>query len=539
MAPLVAEHKFVQFRNKLDRVLRRSTSEKEKQRIRRFHQRAAPRITQKMVDLGGIYIKIGQVLSTVGSGFLDEAYVKALKPLQDGVPPRDYQQIAEIIESSTGQSMDSLFEDFEEQPIGAASIAQAHRAILKGTDEQVIVKVQYPEVARLFEIDFDNLETAVRWLDPGNTELVEALRKRHEHEMDFTREADNLRTVRGNLQRHGVEPSQVRVPIVRNETGICNQDVLVMEYLEGTSLSAAMEQEQNRFARALGQEDAEEMKTVLMERMKEHMERGVGAGSGSLQMMGNGKLLQTFGPTAASIFRAFAGMKERLEDATISLQTAGSRVKHALMGGKGESIQPRKKRKRSRINLGRAIKTLVHVHGLQMIKDGVFNLDCHPGNVLVLPDGRLGLLDYGMVGRLNDEDRMKIAKTVVALSRKDKTEVARIYTEAGYQASWKEGNVTDPNILHRFASFHFDRIDLSNIALKSPQDGSVRHVGVMEILRTTRERSIPFWIDDGRRLGGLLIGTASQAARPISLAKEWRPIAAQVTRKQQAAAKSK
>ena len=169
MAPLVAEHKWVQLRNKLDRVVFHRTEAQTQERIRQFHQRAAPRITQKMVDLGGIYIKIGQVLSTVGSGFLDEAYVKALKPLQDGVPPRDYQQISQIIESSTGQRMENLFEEFEETPIGAASIAQAHRAILKDTNEQVIVKVQYPEVARLFEIDFDNLETAVRWLDPSNT----------------------------------------------------------------------------------------------------------------------------------------------------------------------------------------------------------------------------------------------------------------------------------------------------------------------------------------------------------------------------------
>lgn len=539
MLPLVAEHKFVKFRNKLDRVvLHRSmdTTVRQQERIKRFHQRAAPRVTQKMVELGGIYIKIGQVLSTVGSGFLPEAYVQALKPLQDGVPPRDYDQIAEIIESSTGKTMDSLFEHFEERPVGAASIAQAHRAVLKDSSEQVIVKVQYPEVSRLFEIDFNNLDTVVRWLDPSNTELVAALRKRHENEMDFTREADNLRTVRGNLQRHGVEPARVRVPIVRNETGICNQDVLVMEYLEGTSLSAAMEHEQNRFAKAMGKEDAEEMKAVLMKRMKEHMERGGGAGSGTLQMMGGGSmLLQSVGPLAARLFRVFAGMREHVEDAALSLQTTGSRVRYALSGSNVHQTQiARRKRTRSRVNLGRAIKTLVQVHGLQMIKDGVFNLDCHPGNVLILPDGRLGLLDYGMVGRMEEEDRMKLAETVVALSRKDKEEVARIYTDAGYRASWKEGNVTDANILHRFASFHFDRIDLSDIPLISPKDGKERrNVPVVEILRTTRERSIPFWIEDGRRLGGLLIGTASQAARPISLANEWKQIAAQVTRNKQ------
>jgi predicted unusual protein kinase regulating ubiquinone biosynthesis (AarF/ABC1/UbiB family) len=532
VGPLVAEHKFVQFRNRLDRFLRRSSREKEALRIRRFHQRAAPRITKKMVDLGGIYIKIGQVLSTVGSGFLDEAYVKALKPLQDGVPPRDYQQISNIIESSTGQSMDTLFEQFEKAPVGAASIAQAHRAVLKDSHEQVIVKVQYPEVARLFEIDFDNLETVVRWLDPSNMELVDALRKRHQNEMDFTQEANNLRIIRRNLQRHGVEPSRVRVPIVKNETGICNENVLVMEYLEGQSLSSAMEQEQNRYARALGKEDAEELKSVLMERMKEHMEHGGGAGSGSLKMMEGGtRLLQTFGPTGVRLFRAFAGIKESLEDVAVSCRVAGAKIRNSLTRREIDAAHvTSKRRQRSHVNLGRAIKTLVHVHGLQMIKDGVFNLDSHPGNVLILPDGTLGLLDFGMVGRLDEDDRLNVAKTIVALSRRDKEEVARLYTDAGYRASWKEGNVTDPDILYRFASFHFDRIDLSDVSLKD--DGGTRKVGIMEILRTTRERAIPFWIEDGRRLGGLLIGTASQAARPISLANEWRSIAEQVARKQ-------
>lgn len=531
MAPTVLEYKLLQLRNKLDQIFSKTSCQKRQdERIQQFHMRTAPRITNKMVELGGIYIKLGQVLSTVGSGFLDESYVQALRPLQDGVPPRDYTQISSIIESSTGKSMEDLFQDFEEHPIGAASIAQAHRAVLKNTNEQVVVKVQYPQVARLFEIDFDNLETAVKWLDPANVELVQALRKRHELEMDFTREANNLVTVRNNLQRHGVEPSRVRIPIVKNETGICNENVLVMEYLEGTSLSTAMEQEQHRYAKALGKENADEVRTILMKRMKEHMERGGGAGSGSLQAMNdmNTQLLQAVGPFAARLFRVYAGLRERVEIATYSLR-------HGFVGGESNetSVSKRKSQTKSRINLGRAIKTLVHVHGLQMIKDGVFNLDCHPGNVLVLPDGRLGLLDYGMVGRLDEEDRMNIAKTVVALSRKDKEEVARIYTDAGYRASWKEGNVTDANIIHRFASFHFDRIDLSNIQLKSEsENGKAKSVGVMDILRTTRERSIPFWIEDGRRLGGLLMGTASQAARPISLANEWRQIATQVIRNQ-------
>jgi predicted unusual protein kinase regulating ubiquinone biosynthesis (AarF/ABC1/UbiB family) len=123
-----------------------------------------------------------------------------------------------------------------------------------------------------------------------------------------------------------------------------------------------------------------------------------------------------------------------------------------LVGGDARTsttfASTRTRAKKSLVNLGQAIKTLVHVHGLQMIKDRVFNLDCHGGNVLILPDKCLGLLDYGMVGHLEDEEQMNVAnKTIVYLSQKDKVQVAQIYTDSGYQASWKEGNVPDTNII--------------------------------------------------------------------------------------------
>ena len=50
--------------------------------------------------------------------------------------------------------------------------------------------------------------------------------------------------------------------------------------------------------------------------------------------------------------------------------------------------------------MGRVVRELVHIHGCQLLLDGVYNADPHPGNVLLLPDGTLGLIDYGMVGRL-------------------------------------------------------------------------------------------------------------------------------------------
>ncbi len=89
-------------------------------------------------------------MGTMGQGLLPQQYLDALQPLQDGVPPRTYAEVSDIITRSTGKSMDELFVSFEEVAIGSASIAQAHRATLRPKNEgeepmQVVIKVQYPE----------------------------------------------------------------------------------------------------------------------------------------------------------------------------------------------------------------------------------------------------------------------------------------------------------------------------------------------------------------------------------------------------------
>ena len=188
-----------------------------------------------------------------------------------------------------------------------------------------------------------------------------------------------------------------------------------------------------------------------------------------------------------------------------------------------------------------------------MLVDGVYNADPHPGNVLVLSDNRVGIIDYGMVGRLTETQRRTIAKVVLALAKgkAGKQEVADIYWTSGYQACWHSGEPHGVDAVHRFATFHLDRIDLSpvrvgaqTVSASTPEKtaGSSSSVAgaptattpagklmpVVELLQSTVELSVPDWVEQARRLGGLLIGVSSQTARPISLAKEWSPIAERV-----------
>jgi len=130
-----------------------------------------------------------------------------------------------------------------------------------------------------------------------------------------------------------------------------------------------------------------------------------------------------------------------------------------------------------------------------------------------------------MVGRLTDEERRRIAAVVVALAKKDKKEVVRLYREGGYTASWREGPISDVNILHRFASFHLDTLNLSPVITEDR-----RSIDILHILHSAVEHAIPQWVEVCRRMGSLMLGAAAQAARPMSLSHEWRRIAKQALR---------
>ena len=105
--------------------------------------------------------------------------------------------------------MDDLFVHFEQIPIGSASIAQSHRATLRSLSvsnqdtqnnsydemgmkydagKELVVKVQYPEVAEQFNADFNNLELLVRIFMPTAIDLVKVIRQRHENELDFRKD---------------------------------------------------------------------------------------------------------------------------------------------------------------------------------------------------------------------------------------------------------------------------------------------------------------------------------------------------------------
>lgn len=231
-----------------------------------------------------------------------------------------------------------------------------------------------------------------------------------------------------------------------------------------------------------------------------------------------------FGAAAAPLVRAYAALVWGVRDRAAACWNLAAAWLSALSRGAVE-LRRVQRTAAGRADIGRAVRTLVRVHGCQLLLDGVYNADPHPGNVILMDDGRLGLIDYGMVGRVNLEARATISRVVLALARGSKAEVHALYTEGGYRACWHGGKPHGVDAVHRIACFHLDRIDLSPVDI-----GGGERMDVLTMLRSTLEHAVPDWVEQGRRLGGLLIGVGSQAARPISLSREWAPIAEEVLR---------
>ena len=204
--------------------------------FRRKRKPRAVRMREALEDLGPIFIKFGQMLSTRRDLLADDI-ADELQRLQDNVPPFPDKQAKQIIEKAYGDSVENLFESFEEQPLASASIAQVHGAILK-TGEDVVIKVLRPDVFPVIKRDISLLyiiaELAARYssqlrrLRP--VEVVEEYEKTILDELDLLREAANASQLRRNFEGS----NDLYVPLIYWD--FVRKNVLVMERIYGTPI---------------------------------------------------------------------------------------------------------------------------------------------------------------------------------------------------------------------------------------------------------------------------------------------------------------
>jgi ubiquinone biosynthesis protein len=204
--------------------------------FRRKRKPRAVRMREALEDLGPIFIKFGQMLSTRRDLLADDI-ADELQRLQDNVPVFPGNQARAIIEKAFGQNTDDLFETFEEQPLASASIAQVHAAVLN-TGEDVIVKVLRPDILPVIKRDISLLyiiaelaakySSQLRRLRP--VEVIEEYEKTILDELDLLREAANASQLRRNFEGS----SDLYVPEVYWD--YVRKNVLVMERIYGTPI---------------------------------------------------------------------------------------------------------------------------------------------------------------------------------------------------------------------------------------------------------------------------------------------------------------
>jgi ubiquinone biosynthesis protein len=181
--------------------------------------------------LGGAYLKIGQILST-RTDILCERLVAPLQRLQDSLPQLPAETIRGVVERSLGIPVATLFRSFDPVPIGSASIAQVHRAVLRDCGTEVAVKVRRPGTDRLITVDshlFLALTRAISSLPPfrgipvneAAYDVMEAIRA----QVSFRTEAERHRLFFGLFE------GGVPICVPRLMDRYCTDEVLVMEYL--------------------------------------------------------------------------------------------------------------------------------------------------------------------------------------------------------------------------------------------------------------------------------------------------------------------
>jgi len=194
------------------------------------------RLASALEELGPTFIKVGQLLST-RPDLVPPKYIAELRRLRNFAHLVPAEIIRGTIEAELGRPINELFESFDDTPLGAASLAQVHRATLRG--KQVALKVQRPNIAEVIEVDMDILRSLAHLAERYSHSvylfnalgLVEEFAQQIRKELDFRMEVNNMRRFAQNF----AGDATIHIPEVYPE--LCTQRVITMEYLDGISIS--------------------------------------------------------------------------------------------------------------------------------------------------------------------------------------------------------------------------------------------------------------------------------------------------------------
>ena len=195
------------------------------------------RLRKVLEDLGGTFVKLGQMLS-LRYDLLPKEYCDEFSKLQDDVKPMPFRFVKHIVESELGGSLNRIFKEFDEKPIASASIGQVHKAKLK-TGEMVAVKVQRPGLYELFSADTKLLHSLAKILNRRYPEvkeydldnLINEFETYSKKELDYMLEARNIEIFHNNFKN---DP-HVSIPKVYWE--LTTKKIITMSYVTGVKIS--------------------------------------------------------------------------------------------------------------------------------------------------------------------------------------------------------------------------------------------------------------------------------------------------------------
>ena len=200
-------------------------------------------------------MKSAQIISTRADLF-PKQYTDALSGFTDNLDPMPASLARAVVAKellNSNEKFEDVFIEFDEKPLGAASVAQVHRAVLSekyGGPREVAVKIQRPSIESKLMGDIANLKAITKTFRDSDALPLDyytvfcELEKQLAEEFDFVNEAVSMDRIYNSLTRSfdGTEPTEIPLVIPRPVPGLVSRRVLVMDYLKGVPLSRAREE---------------------------------------------------------------------------------------------------------------------------------------------------------------------------------------------------------------------------------------------------------------------------------------------------------
>ena len=324
-----------------------------------------------ILRLKGFYVKCGQLCAAnIGDGF-PPIWQETMSVLQDAVPPEDFETVIRPILQQE-LDYDRIFASFDPVPMGSASIGQVHRAALQltaaddddddkphlhhqrsrnkndTTTTPVVVKVCYPHVERLLRGDVRTIRAFCEVAQPVHVPGIKEVEKQFPSEFDYRTEAAHLEQVRNNLQKAGLEGTDRLCRVPKPYPQYCTKHVLVMEELRGEKLVDALRKDAQRWALLVGMNELDLLAAAQQQQ---------GTSRSAMEMSSY--------IAAVDAKRRLHNAWARLYNSTVGLVTRRRREYHSK-----EELP---------LNHAQIVDDLLHIHGHEVLVDGCYNADCHPG----------------------------------------------------------------------------------------------------------------------------------------------------------------